>query len=90
MADPSQIATRDVVPPEGSGMPAYKFQAEGNVRELKNLERPGRTVGPTHLAFFKQSGCDATTANRLLSYSDLGGPEGTQRNVIMGLRVEAR
>ena len=64
--DPSQIASVDVRSPDGA---AYKLQAEGRVRKLKNLqgipivyitsERSGRTGGPGHVAFLKQAGCDA-------------------------------
>jgi hypothetical protein len=64
--DPSQIASIDVRSPDGA---AFKLQAEGSVRKLKNLqgipivyitsERSGRTGGPGHVAFLKQAGCDA-------------------------------
>jgi pimeloyl-ACP methyl ester carboxylesterase len=65
VSDPKELTAKDVVPPNG---PAYKLQADNNVRKLKNLagipivyvtaERSGRN-GAGHVAFLKQAGCDA-------------------------------
>ena len=65
--DPSEFATQEIA--AANGMPAYKLQAEGRVRKLKNLagipiafvtaEKSGRTQGPAVVAFLKQSGCNA-------------------------------
>ncbi len=67
VADPSDFATQEIA--AAGGAPAYKLQAEGRVRKLKNLvgipivfvsaEKSGRTQGPAVVAFLKQAGCDA-------------------------------
>ncbi len=67
VSDPSEFATQDVA--ALNGVPAYKLQAEGRVRKLKNLagipivfvtaERSGRMQGPAVVAFLKQAGCSA-------------------------------
>jgi pimeloyl-ACP methyl ester carboxylesterase len=66
-SDPSQLTTRDVTPPAGSNLQAYKLQTEP-ARRLKNLqgipivyvvaEKSGRSGAPL-VAFLKQAGCDA-------------------------------
>jgi len=65
VGDPSQLATKNVTPAMG---PAYRLQADGNVRKLKNLqgipivyvtaEKSGRN-GEGHVAFLNQAGCTA-------------------------------
>jgi pimeloyl-ACP methyl ester carboxylesterase len=65
--DPAEFVTQEI--PAADGAPAYKLQAEGHVRKLKNLvgipivfvsaEKSGRTQGPAVVAFLKQAGCNA-------------------------------
>jgi len=67
VADPSEFATVEIA--AKGGAPAYKLQAEGKVRKLKNLagipiafvsaEKSGRAQGASVVAFLKQAGCDA-------------------------------
>jgi pimeloyl-ACP methyl ester carboxylesterase len=65
VTDPKQFELKDV--PANGNIPAYKLQADGKVRKLKNLqgipmvyitaEASQRTQGEGQVAFFKQAGC---------------------------------
>jgi hypothetical protein len=67
VSDAAEFATQEIA--AAGNAPAYKLQAEGRVRKLKNLagipivfvsaEKSGRTQGPAVVAFLKQAGCDA-------------------------------
>lgn len=66
VTDPSQFKLRDVA--ANGDTPAFKLQAPGSARQLKNLRgvpillvtagSSGRTQGPAMAAFLKQAGCN--------------------------------
>jgi pimeloyl-ACP methyl ester carboxylesterase len=70
VTDPAQFATKEVAASDGGA--AYRIQADGSVKKLKNLqgvpiayivaERSTRRAEPV-VAFLKQAGCDAEALN---------------------------
>ncbi|HEY2843453.1 MAG TPA: alpha/beta fold hydrolase [Bryobacteraceae bacterium] len=70
VTDPSQFATKEIAAADGGA--AYRIQADGSVKKLKNLqgipiayvvaERSTRRSEPV-VAFLKQAGCDAEALN---------------------------